>query len=382
MLISDVRVDPGNVRAHSERNLEAIKTSLLKFGQRKPIVVGRDDIVQAGNGTVAAARALGWERVAVVRSPLKGSEATAYSIADNRTSELAEWDESALAKALGSLKNEDGIDELATGFNEKEIERLLAQDQEVIEDAVPEVPEKPITKPGDLWLLGEHRVLCGDSTKVEDVARVMDDDKAQMVFTDPPYGVDYDGGTTAREKLIGDHTTALYMSACKMAAMYSSKNAPLYLWHAGTKGIAAAAAAAGYEIRCELVWNKNQAQFGALSAQYKQKHEPCYYCHKRGKAPQWFGPTNEVTVWDHDRAPRNEYHPTQKPVALAVRAAQNSSIPGQIILDLFLGSGTTLIAAEQLGRKCYGLEIEPKYCDVIVKRWENLTGKKAKVEHG
>jgi DNA modification methylase len=166
-----------------------------------------------------------------------------------------------------------------------------------------------------------------------------------------------------------------------MAFKFSDDKAPLYLWHAGVKGIAAAAAAAaaaaGYEIRCELVWNKNQAQFGALSAQYKQKHEPAYYCFKRGSAPRWFGPTNEVTVWDVDRASKNEFHPTQKPTELATRAMRNSSQPGHVVLDLFLGSGATLIAAEESNRRCFGLELSPAYCDVIVARWEKFSGKKA-----
>lgn len=148
------------------------------------------------------------------------------------------------------------------------------------------------------------------------------------------------------------------------------------------KGIAAAAAAAaaGWEIRCQIIWNKNQAQFGALTAQYKAKHEPAYYCHKKGKTPRWFGPTNEVTVWDHDRASVNEYHPTQKPVALAERAIGNSSAPGDLVADFFLGSGSTIIAAEQTGRRCYGTELSPAYCDVIVERWQNLTGREAVLE--
>lgn len=161
-----------------------------------------------------------------------------------------------------------------------------------------------------------------------------------------------------------------------MAAAYSDDKAPLYLWHAGVKGIAAAAAAAaaGYEIRCELVWNKNQAQFGSLSAQYKQKHEPCYYCVKRGHPPRWYGPTNEVTVWDHNRSAVNDFHPTQKPVALGERALTNSSERGSVVLDLFGGSGSTLIAAHSLNRKARLMEIDPIYCDVICRRFQEHTG--------
>jgi DNA modification methylase len=230
---------------------------------------------------------------------------------------------------------------------------------------------------GKLVLKSKHRILCGDSTKEADVQRLMNGERAGMVFTDPPYGVGYDGGTTIREKLAGDDTTDLYVPCCKMAFDFSTPDSPLYLWHAGIKGIAAAAAAAaaGYEIRCEIVWNKNLAQFGALSSQYKQKHEPCYYCFKHGKVVNWCGPKNEVTVWDVNRASVNEFHPTQKPVELALRAMTNHS--AQTVLDLFLGSGATLIAAEQLGRRCFGIEIAPRYVDVVVARWEKFTGGKA-----
>lgn len=246
------------------------------------------------------------------------------------------------------------------------------------EDEVPPVPVEARTKPGELWLLGDHRLLCGDSTKREDVERLMGGEKADMVFTDPPYGVSYDGGATKREKLAGDDTTELYGPACKMAFDHSSPDASLYLWHAGVKGIAAAAA--GYEIRCELIWNKNLAQFGALSAQYKQKHEPCYYCFKRGKTVNWDGPTNEVTVWDCDRSSKNEFHPTQKPVELAARAMRNHKCA--VILDLFGGSGSTLIAAEKEGRKARLVELQPAYVDVIISRWEEYSGGEARREDG
>jgi site-specific DNA-methyltransferase (adenine-specific) len=209
--------------------------------------------------------------------------------------------------------------------------------------------------------------------------------KADMVFTDPPYGVDYDGGRNnkiKREGLVGDKTTDLYDACCSQSFHYSTKAATLYLWHAGVKGIAAAAAAAaaGYTIRCELIWHKLKAHYGAFTSQYMQKHEPCYYCYKRNQTAQWFGPTTEVTVWEVEQPSINEFHPTQKPTALAERAISNSSVTKQAVLDLFLGSGTTLIACEKLNRRCYGMEIDPKYCDVIIKRWEDYTGGKAELD--
>lgn len=290
-----------------------------------------------------------------------------------------EWWDIERPKDFGELKALD-FDLAATGFNLREIDSLTLK-ADPREDEVPPVPDEPVAKPGDLWVMGVHRLLCGDSTKAEDVSRLMDGSLADCVFTDPPYGVGYDGGTTAREKLVGDENTDLYDPCCKMAFLFSKPKAPLYLWHAGGKGIVAAAAAvaAGYQIRCELVWNKNLAQFGSLSAQYKQKHEPCYYCFKRGHAPTWYGPTNEVTVWDADRSRVNDLHSTQKPVQIVERALRNSSDEADVVLDLFGGSGSTMAACEQNRRVSFTIEIAPGYCDVIVKRWENLTGKKAEL---
>jgi len=379
--LADLSLDPSNVRKHSRRNLDAIKASLRKFGQQKPIVVDAKGIVLAGNGTLTAAKELGWTEIQIVRTELAGVEATAFAIADNRTAELAEWDEDGLANVLQSLKVEDADLLAATGYDAAELDKMSKA--EVTEDEVPEPPAEPITKLGDLWILGEHRVLCGDSTKREDVARVMGGDFAQLVVTDPPYGVDYQGGVfSKRDKLDGDETADLYGPILKLAYEFSDAKAAVYLWHSDGKAVDVFAAldAAKYVRRITIIWNKNIAQFGALSAQYKQKHEPCHYLFKKGQSPRWFGPTNETTVWDIDRNQTNEHHPTEKPIGIMARPIQNSSEAADIILDLFLGSGTTLIAAEQLGRKCYGMEISPAYCDVIVQRWENLTGKKAVLE--
>lgn len=241
-------------------------------------------------------------------------------------------------------------------------------------DEVPAPPVVPVTQAGDLWLLGDHRVLCGDSTSAEDVARVMDGALAQMAFTDPPYGVDYTGGAKKRESLANDNIgTDIYSASLCHLTTAADDKAPLYLWYADGHVAAAAAAAAGYKITAQIIWAKNHAQF-VTSAHYKGKHEPCFYAHRKGKGARWYGPNNEVTLWECDRSPRNDWHPTQKPVELAVRAIGNSTDKGEVVLDLFLGGGTTLIAAEDLGRVCYGLEIAPQYVDVIVNRWQNHTG--------
>jgi DNA modification methylase len=247
----------------------------------------------------------------------------------------------------------------------------------VQEDEVPEPPAEPITKPGDLWLLGEHRLLCGDSTKAEDVARLMAGAKPRLMVTDPPYGVAYEGGqvnTKKRERLQSDDVPDVFAPALACAKAIMPEGA-WYVWHAGkhAEPVYASIRQCGYDIRALIVWHKLKAHYGAPSAHYCQKHEPCLYA-VNGSAG-FVGPSNEVTVWEIDQPSRNEFHPTQKPVECMARAIRNHDAP--LVYDPFLGSGTTLIAAEQLGRKCYGMEISPAYCDVIVKRWETLTGKKA-----
>jgi DNA modification methylase len=375
--IDTLTLDPANVRRHPAKNLDTIKASLTRFGQQRPVLVNAKGIIIAGNGTVMAAKALGWDHINIVRTELDGSEATAYAIADNRTAELAEWDDSALAQQLAALQIEDAELAKAAGFDDKEIAALAEATVEVQEDEVPEAPVDPITKPGDLWLLGEHRLLCGDSTKAEDVDRLMDGETGNLMVTDPPYGVDYDGGqvnATKRERLKNDDNTEIFGKALALAVT-AIPSGSWYVWHAGkyAEPVYEAIRGCGYEVRALIVWNKLKAHYGAPSAHYCQKHEPCLYAVKGSAA--FIGASNEVTVWDIDQPSRNEYHPTQKPMECMARAIRNHDAP--LIYDPFLGSGTTLIAAEQLGRKCYGMEISPAYCDVIVKRWETLTGKKA-----
>ena len=383
--IASLMLDPANVRTHDSKNLESIKASLARFGQQKPIVVNSKGIIVAGNGTMMAAKMLNWSSVEIVRTDLEGAEAIAYAIADNRTAELAGWDEAALAQQLAALQIDD--EELANiaGFTDAEIEAMILDGKEIEEDEVPEPPVDPITKTGDLWLLGTHRVLCGDSTKAEDVARLMNGSKAQMMFTDPPYGVDYSGGvqfdgkggavTNNRERLANDNTTKIYAAFLPVAL--SVVDGPCYMWFADSmaRDVYNAVHDNACQVHALIIWHKTNATYGAMNAQYKQRHEPCLYFKPMTSTLRWCGETTEATVWNQDRDGVNEFHPTQKPVALAAKAIRNHK--AESVLDLFLGSGSTLIAAEQLNRKCYGMEISPAYCDVIVKRWETLTGKTA-----
>ena len=382
--IDSISLDPANLRRHPTRNLAAIVESLKRFGQQRPILVDAAGIVRAGNGTLMAAKQLGYKEIEIIRSELKGSEATAYAIADNRTAELAEWETDALAQTLSALQMEDEELFEATGFDAKELDAMVLR--EINEDEVPEPPADPITKPGDLWILGEHRVLCGDSTKAEDVARLMDGEKAQLMFTDPPYGVGYTGGhfhsgdvniKRERESLAGDSDSGMYAKFLPVVLPFL--DGACYVWFASSLALEVFSALKenAVAVRSVIVWNKTNAKYAAMNAQYKPRYEPLIYGVPKGASVEWCGATTEATVWDHDRDGTNTYHPTQKPVCLAAHALGNHN--ARLVLDPFLGSGSTLIAAEQLGRKCYGMEISPAYCDVIVKRWETLTGKKARL---
>ena len=377
-----------NPRTHSPEQVQEIAESIREYGWTNPVLVDGATGIIAGHGRVLAAKLLGIDTVPCIElAHLSEAQRRAYIIADNKLATKAGWDNSLLAGEFGALKGL-GFDLKLTGFDMAEVGRVLAlagaHSGKTDPDAIPEPPEQPLTRAGDVWRCGRHRLMCGDSTSAEAVAALMAGHKAQMVFTDPPYGVDYTGGMKRRERLSGDHVgTDIYSAALRHLRSAADDRASLYLWyadvHAAAAAARAAAAEAGYQIVAQIVWAKNHAQF-VTSAHYKVKHEPCYYGHRRGKSARWHGPNNEVTLWEYDRSPSNEFHPTQKPVALAERAIKNSSSPGEIVLDLFLGGGTTMIAAEMTGRTCFGMEIEPAYVDVAVLRWEQFTGERAGLE--
>ena len=374
-----------NSRTHSPEQVGQIAASIKEFGFRNPILVDGVGII-AGHGRLLAAQKLGLDQVPTIDcSDMTESQKKAYIIADNKLALNAGWDNAMLTIELKDLEDE-GFDLTLTGFDDKELDALLnvieGMDGLTDEDAVPETPIEPKTKLGDIYILGNHRLMCGDSTSIDAVEKLMDGNKADMVFTDPPYGVDYDGGHATekrRTKLDNDDKTLMYSGALPVAYMVSKEGAALYLWFADrfAKDVLEALENCNYKVRTWIIWNKNLAQFGAIGAQYKPKHEPCIYAFKKGHAPYWNGPNNEVTVWDVKRHSKNEFHPTQKPVELPERAMENNSKAGDIVLDLFGGSGSTMIAAEKVGRKACLMELDPKYCDVIVKRWEDFTGKKA-----
>ena len=390
--IASLMLDPANVRTHDSKNLESIKASLARFGQQTPIVVNSKGIVVAGNARLMAAKMLNWSSVEIVRTDLEGAEAIAYAIADNRTAELAGWDEAALAQQLAALQIDD--EELANiaGFTDAEIEAMILDGKEIEEDEVPEPPVDPITKTGDLWLLGTHRVLCGDSTKAEDVARLMNGSKVELVLTDPPYGVSYseknqflnaiDKGNKNQTEIKNDHLSkeqTQKMWKDSFSNMEKSMDGGSVVYCFMPQGgdqmmmMMMMMEGSGIEPRHELIWLKNNHVLGR--SDYCYKHEPILYAWKKG-GHKFYGDF-QTSVIECNKPTSSKLHPTMKPIELLCKLITNSSIVGNSVLDLFLGSGSTLIAAEQLNRKCYGMEISPAYCDVIVKRWETLTGKTA-----
>lgn len=363
--VNSISQDPANLRKHGERNIDAIVASLRKFGQQHPIVIDNKGIILSGNGRYMAAVKLGWQEIEVVESSLTGSSATAYAIADNRTAELAEWDTTALAETLRALQSEE-FDTDAAGYSESEIDALveglgsefLAGDKEIIEDAIPEPPVDPITKAGDLWILGEHRLLCGDSTNADDVARLMGENHIEVIITDPPYGMSFQSNyrSTKHKEIDGDSTPELLQYTASITAKHSS-----YIWCRWDNITDIP------KPKSLITWVKNNWSMGDLKHEHARQTEVCaFYPGNLHVFPD--GRPSDVVK--HDRT-GNDLHPTQKPVSLI---AELIGWTIGTVYDPFLGSGTTLIAAEQLNRKCFGMEISPQYCDVIVKRWENLTG--------
>jgi DNA modification methylase len=377
--VSSLVLDPNNARKHDGQNLDAIAGSLTQFGQRKPIVVTAENVVVAGNGTLTAARSLGWSVIDVVRVPSDWSvdQVKAFALADNRSAELASWDEQVMASQLLEL-DAAGFDIAEFGF---EAVDMPVDPESVEEDEIPELPVVPVSKLGQVYQLGRHRLMCGSSTDADSMGHLLQGMKADLVFTDPPYGVAYTGGLQFKDghvernnrEMIANDDLDIYEDVMAMLTQHAA--GPCYIWFAGSKGASIYAAAEKYgDIHALLIWVKNGG-YGALNANYKQKHEPCLYWKPKGTTLNFIGATTETTIWNIDKDGRNKLHPTQKPVALAARAIANHDCT--TVLDMFGGSGATLIAAEEMNKTCYMMELDPQYIDVIITRWENLTGQKA-----
>ncbi len=374
-----------NSRTHSEAQIAQIAASIKEFGWTNPILVDGDNGVIAGHGRLLAARKLGHKEVPTIElAHMTDNQKKAYVIADNQLAMNAGWDTAILSLELADLKDQ-GFELDILGFDPKELDNLLEPEQVdglTDEDAVPDVPDEPITKLGDIYQLGNHRLMCGDSTSIDAVEKLMDGKKANMIFTDPPYGVSYTGGLqnsskglqgNAREMIKNDDID-LYEEAVTIASIFC--DGAVFMFYADTVpfGLYRGIENVGGEVVALLIWKK-KGGYGALGASYKPNHEPCVLWKKKGSKLNFIGATNENRIWEEDKEGVNKLHPTQKPVAIPKRAIGNHK--AEIVLDMFGGSGSTLIACEELGRKARIMELDPKYCDVIVKRWEDFTGKKA-----
>lgn len=413
LAIADLKPDPENARAHDEANLKAIQGSLEQFGQRKPIVISSEAVIVAGNGTVEAAKRLGWTEIQAVRVPADwtADQIKAFALADNRTAELATWNQSVLDKQLLELEAA-GIDVANFGF---EVPDIPLTDVLTFEDEAPELPEEPKTELGQVWQLGPHRLVCGDALDPQVVATALNGERADCVFTDPPYNVAYEGGTkdklTIQNDDMSDGEFSEFLFKFYKAALDNTKDGgPIYVCHADGSSVAFrnSMTKAGWLLKQVLIWVKDSL---VLSRQdYNWQHEPIIYGWKPGAAHPWYGPFTNTTVLDtpkeewsklkkdelldfltaafdtstivrEKRPRRNDLHPTMKPIGLIAKLLKNSCVAGDIVLDPFAGSGSTLVTCEQLGLRAAVVELDPRYCDVIIQRWENLTGQKAELAH-
>jgi DNA modification methylase len=391
MIVTDMAVETLVPYARNPRNntaaIDAVKASIAEFGFRQPIVVDEKLVVIVGHTRLEAAKQLGLKTVPVhVAEGLTPAQAKAYRIMDNRSHENAEWDDELLRLEFGDLRLDD-FDLALTGFVSEELDKLLGAEE--IEgltdpDEAPAVPEVPVSKLGDLWILGDHRVLCGDSTVMTDVEKLMGGQLADMSFCDAPYNVDY--GNSAKDKMrgkdrrilndaLGEGFYQFLYDACVNLLMVTKGACYLSMSSSELDTLQRAFKAAGGKWSTFIIWAKNTFTLGR--ADYQRQYEPILYGWKDGSQHYWCGARDQGDVWFVDKPRVNDLHPTMKPVELVERAITNSSKSRDIVLDLFGGSGTTLIAAERTGRSARLMELDPKYVDVIVQRWQDYTGNKA-----
>jgi site-specific DNA-methyltransferase (adenine-specific) len=375
-----------NSRTHDDAQVAQIAASIKEFGWTNPILVDGDKGIIAGHGRLMAARKLGLTKVPVIElKDMTEAQKKAYVIADNKLAMNAGWDMEFLKLELQDLEDAD-FDLSLTGFDDKELDALLnfidGTEGLTDEDDVPAVPEEPKTKLGDIYILGNHRLMCGDSCSVTDMEKLVNGRQVDMWLTDPPYNVAYEGKTkdalTIKNDSMNDEGFRQFLrDAYVTADTVMKQGAVFYIWHADSEGynFRGAANDAGWKVRQCLIWKKSTMVMGRQD--YHWKHEPCLYGWKEGAGHLWATDRKQTTILEFDKPSRNGEHPTMKPVALFEYQMLNNTKGGDIVLDSFGGSGTTMLAAEKNGRIAYVMELDPKYCDVIVKRWEDFTGKKA-----
>ena len=375
-----------NARTHSEAQVDQIAASIREWGWTAPVLVTESGTIIAGHGRVRAARKLRFAEVPVmVATGWSKAQIQAYALADNQLALNAGWDEALLAIELGELR-EIGFDIDVIGFTDTEIAALASHGTEGLTDPddTPEVPAEPVSQRGDLWLLGQHRLLCGDSTAATDVKQVLGTVRPHLMVTDPPYGVDYDptwratAGINRNKHRLGKVANDDQADWREAWALFPGSVA--YVWHAGryASTVQESLTAVGFEVRSQIIWAKDR--FALSRGNYHWQHEPCWYAVRNGSA-NWTGDRKQSTLWQIPaREGQGFEHGTQKPVECMRRPIENNSSPGQAVYEPFSGSGTAIIAAEITGRACHAIEVLGQYVDVAVERWQAFTGETARLE--
>lgn len=378
MKIDEVKPYPNNPR-NNDDGVEAVANSIKKFGWQQPIVVDKDNVIIVGHTRYKAAKKLGMKEVpVVVASNLSDEQVRAYRLADNKTGELTDWDMSLLDDELGDIADIDMSD---FGFDLD----IPEDDEEAQEDNFDEeIPEEPKSKVGQIYQLGRHRLMCGDSTNPKMVKKLVGGVQCDLLLTDPPYNVGYEGKQSSKMTIKNDRQEddkfyKFLFDAFSVAKDNLKQGASFYIWYSSSEVVNFTNAAnnSGLSIRENLIWEKNNIVLGRQD--YQWKHEPCLYGWVEGGSHSWYSDRKQTTVMHFDKPQRADLHPTMKPVALFDYQIKNSTKSGDVVLDLFGGSGTTIMACEQDGRNAYVMEYDPKYVDVIIKRWEDFTGKKAEL---
>lgn len=378
MSITDIKPYPKNPR-DNDAGVDAVANSIKEFGWQQPIVVDKDKVIIVGHTRYKAAKKLGMDKVpVVVADGLSPEQVKAYRLADNKTGELTDWDMGLLDDELGNITDIDMSDfgfDLDVPDDEKEVQE---------DDFDEEVPEEPKSKLGQIYQLGRHRLMCGDSTNPEMVKKLVGGVQCDLLLTDPPYNVGYEGKqkskmTIKNDRQEDDKFYKFLFDAFNAAKDNLKQGASFYIWYASSEAanFNNAANNAGLSVREELIWEKNNLVMGRQD--YQWKHEPCLYGWVEGGSHSWYSDRKQTTVMHFDKPQRADLHPTMKPVALFDYQIKNSTKSGDVVLDLFGGSGTTIMACEQDGRNACVMEYDPKYVDVIIKRWEDFTGKKAEL---
>ena len=378
--IEELKPYKNNAKIHTTEQIEQIKKSIKDYGMNDPIGVWKDNTIIEGHGRLEACKQLGYKEIPIIRlENLTDEERKAYTLIHNQTTMNTGFDLELLSSELEDIT----IDLSDYGFEDFKLDEL-EESKEIVEDEIPDIEEDNIkSKLGDIYELGNHILMCGDSTKKEDIEKLLNNKEIDLLVTDPPYNINYEGKTKEKLKIKNDNLTKenFYNFLSKVfenVKNYIKAGGVFYVWFASSESISfysAISKTEELEIKQELIWNKNQMTLGRQD--YQWKHEPCLYGWKKGAAHYFINNRSLTTIMDFKKPIRNDLHPTMKPVELIAFQITNSSRENEIVLDLFGGSGTTLMACEQTKRQCRMMEYDPKYVDVIIKRWETFTGKKA-----